>query len=51
VVVRDLDIVGIAILPAKADTVLLVDADTMVAGTISFQAFQANEPEVKLHPS
>ena len=51
VVVRDLDIVGIAILPAKADTVLFIDADTMLAGTISFEAFEANEPEVKLRPS
>jgi hypothetical protein len=41
VVVRDLDIVGIIILPAKADTILLIDADTMLAGTISLETFEA----------
>ncbi|OGB98202.1 MAG: hypothetical protein A3G35_16715 [candidate division NC10 bacterium RIFCSPLOWO2_12_FULL_66_18] len=39
-VVRDLDIVGIAILPAQADTILLIDADTMLAGPFPFEAFE-----------
>jgi hypothetical protein len=34
-VVDDLDIVGIAALPAKADTPLIVDADTVLASSIA----------------
>jgi hypothetical protein len=41
VVVRDLDIVGIAPLPAKADAVLLIDADTMLASPFPLEAFEA----------
>jgi len=40
VVVRDLDIVGIAILPAKADTILLIDADAVLAGPFPPEAFE-----------
>jgi hypothetical protein len=41
VVVRDFDIVGITVLPAKADAVLLIDSDTMLAGPIPLEAFEA----------
>jgi predicted phosphoribosyltransferase len=41
VVVRDFDIVGIAILPVKADTILLIDADTVLAGPFPFESFEA----------
>jgi hypothetical protein len=39
-VVRDLDFVGIAVLPAETEAVLLVDPDTELAGSISAEALQ-----------
>jgi hypothetical protein len=40
-VVRDLDVMGIAAFPAKADAPLIVHPNAVLAGTISRQAFQA----------
>ena len=39
-VVCDLDFVGMAVLPVEADTVLIVDANAVLSGSIAFQAFQ-----------
>jgi hypothetical protein len=40
VVVRDLDIVGIAIAPTETDSKLIVDPDAELAGTIPSELFQ-----------
>ena len=40
-IVRDLDFVGISTLPAKAHSILLVDADTMLRAPAAFQSFKA----------
>ncbi len=39
-VVRDLDIVGMPVLPAKADTIPLVDADAMVTRPLPLEPFE-----------
>ena len=40
-IVRDLDLVGISTLPAKAHSIPLVDADAMLRAPIAFQSFKA----------
>jgi hypothetical protein len=40
VIIRDLDIAGIAISPDKTDPVLIIDANTVLAVTIAFQSLQ-----------
>ena len=40
VVVSNLNIESVSVFPAKADTVLIVNADGMLSGTIAFQCFQ-----------
>ena len=39
-VAGDLDIVGIAVAPHKADSVLVVDADSMLSGAVSLETLQ-----------
>ena len=39
-VVGDLDVVGITCLPAKANAVLLVDADAVLAQPVAMQLFE-----------
>ena len=39
-VVDDLDVIGIIIVPCKADTPLVVDPDTMLAFPVTMQCFQ-----------
>jgi len=41
VIVDNLDIVSVAIAPAKADTPLIVDPDTPLPGSIADQLFQS----------
>jgi hypothetical protein len=41
VVVRDFDFVGIAILPLKTNSILLVDANTVLPAPVTNQSFQA----------
>jgi len=41
VVVRDLDIVGIAGLPAKTDSILIVDPDAVLSRSITPKALQS----------
>jgi hypothetical protein len=41
VVIDDLDLFGVAVSPNEADTPLIVDPDTVLAGTVSAQRFQA----------
>jgi len=40
VIVYDLDINGIAILPSKANTPLIVDANAVLAGTFALKRFK-----------
>ncbi len=40
-VVGDFDVVGMAILPAKTDPVLVIDPDTVLSRSISSQSLQA----------
>jgi len=40
-VVCDLDTVGITISPAKAKTILIIEADTVLTGPLAFEAFGA----------
>jgi hypothetical protein len=40
-VVRDFDFVGITVLPAKADPVLIVDPDAVLPDPVSSQALEA----------
>lgn len=39
-VVRDFDLVGIAILPSEANPILLVNADTVLTAAVAGEAFQ-----------
>lgn len=39
-VVNDLNVVGIAILPAKADAPLIIDANTVLSGAIPVELFE-----------
>jgi hypothetical protein len=39
-VVDNFNVDRLAILPFKADSILIVDSDTVLAGTISFESFQ-----------
>jgi hypothetical protein len=39
-IVDELNVVGVAILPAEADAPLVVDADTMLASTITLELFK-----------
>jgi hypothetical protein len=41
VVVGDFDIVGVAAIPAKTDTVLVVDPNAMLAGAVTLEGFEA----------
>ena len=41
VIVRDFDFVGIAPLPAKTDSVLFIDADTVLTAPISLETLQS----------
>ena len=47
-VVHDLGIVGIAIPPLEADSVAVIDADTVLPFPVGFERFQmkARQPEV-----
>ena len=40
-VVNDLDLIGVGILPAKADAPLIVHPNTMLTGAISFELLEA----------
>jgi hypothetical protein len=40
VVIHDLDFIGVPVAPLKANPPLVVDADTVLALAIAFQAFQ-----------
>lgn len=40
-VVRDFDFVGMTPLPAEADSVLVIDTDTVLTATISLQTLQS----------
>jgi len=40
VVVDDFDVVGVAIFPVKADTLLIVDADTVLAFAVASEGFE-----------
>jgi hypothetical protein len=40
-IVRDLDIVGVALGPSEADTPLVVDPNAHLPCTISFQSFES----------
>lgn len=39
-IVDDLNVIGIAVLPAKTDSPLVIDANTVLAGTISLELLQ-----------
>jgi hypothetical protein len=39
-VVDDLDVMGISVLPAEADTPLIIDADAVLSGSVATQRFQ-----------
>lgn len=39
-VIGDFDVVGIAILPAEADAPLLIDSDTKLSTSITFEGFE-----------
>jgi hypothetical protein len=41
VVIRDFDVVGIAVLPPETDPELVIDANTMLPSPIPFEAFEA----------
>jgi hypothetical protein len=41
VIVRDLDIVGVAFGPSEADTPLIVDPNAHLACAVSFQSFES----------
>jgi hypothetical protein len=40
VVIRDFDILRLVLLPAKTNSILIVDADTVLAGSISRKLFE-----------
>ena len=44
-VVGDLDFIGVTVAPLETHTPLLIDADTELADTISFQRFETVAPE------
>src|SRR5580704_2555417 len=49
VVIRDFDILRLVFLPAKTNSILIVNADTVLAGSISRKFFEpqtGNAPEV-----
>ena len=40
VIIHDFHVVGVAVVPGEADAVLIVDADAVGCGAISFQSFE-----------
>jgi hypothetical protein len=48
VVVRNVDIVGIALAPTETDSKLIVDSDAVLAGALSCELFQTKAREAKV---
>ena len=41
VIIRYFDLVNVAIVPAKTDAALIVDADAVLSGSVAFQLLEA----------